>query len=214
MSQGLSVLLVGATGLVGHACLLQLIERPEIDRVVVLTRSAWTSPSAKVAHHRIDFSSPASFAEFAKSHAVICALGTTIRQAGSQAAFRAVDYDYVWGLAQAARQNGAAHFLLVSSMSADEGSRNFYLRTKGEIEAAVSRLGYESVSIVRPSLLLGARKEVRPGERVAQAILGPLRRCFPKSMRPVRAEEVAAAVVQSILHPQPGLHIINNADMV
>ena len=129
---------------------------------------------------------------------VFCCLGTTIKQSGSQEAFRRVDHDYVVALAGAGLRAGATQFLLVSAIGADPASRMFYSRVKGEAEGAVRRLPYRGVQIFRPSLLLGERAEFRLGERIAAlvapllslALVGPLRR-----YRPVRAETVARAMV-------------------
>src|SRR5439155_15744926 len=129
---------------------------------------------------------------------VFCCLGTTIKRAGSQPAFRLVDHTFVVGLARAGLRAGATQFLLVSAIGADPASRVFYSRVKGETESAVRRLGFPSIQIFRPSLLLGERSEFRLGERIAMVVaplpslllLGRLRR-----FRPIPAETVARAMV-------------------
>ena len=137
---------------------------------------------------------------------VFCALGTTIRQAGSQEAFRRVDYEYPLAIAKAARARGASHFLLVSAHGASARSRVFYNRVKGELEEAVQALGYPSLTIARPSLLLGNRKEPRFGEELAKR-LGWL---APPSWRPVHASQVASALVAAAHTNAPGVRILEN----
>jgi uncharacterized protein YbjT (DUF2867 family) len=139
--------------------------------------------------------------------AVFCALGTTIRKAGSQEAFRKVDFDYPLAVARAGRAQGARHFLLVSAMGASARSSVFYSRVKGELEDAILALGYPSVTIARPSVLLGDRDERRPGEELAKKI-GWL---FPNRWRPVEAASVAAALVQALRRARPGVEVLENA---
>ena len=164
-----SILLAGGTGLVGGLLTRRLAGRGD----VVLDSLVRT---ARVAGERaIDFEAlvadPTGVAGGPPVDVGISCLGTTIRTAGSQAAFRRVDHDYVLAVARAALGRGARQFILVSSVGA--GGGGFYLTVKGETEAAVGALGFARVDIVRPSLLLGARTDRRPGERVAQA-LAPL----------------------------------------
>jgi uncharacterized protein YbjT (DUF2867 family) len=138
------------------------------------------------------------------------ALGTTIRKAGSQQAFRRVDFEYPLSAAKQALNAGAKQFILVSSVGADPGSRNFYLRTKGELEQAVSALGFQAVHIFRPSILLGKREEFRAGERVATVIapvlnlmlMGVLRR-----YRAIRAATVGRAMVAAARQAIIGVHV-------
>lgn len=199
-----AVAVVGSTGLIGEAVTRRLT-RPEFDPVCLLVRRERDQPQS---HHRIqivDFDNLATSGNLDLTGAsVICALGTTIRKAGSQAAFQKVDRDTVVKTAQWVRDRGASHFLFVSSLGADPNSRNFYLRTKGEAEQALQSLGFEHLTIVRPSLLLGAREEFRIGERLGMVVgallkpvlSGPLRR-----YRPVEAGQVAAVLVHQAANP-------------
>jgi len=210
-----SVLLIGATGLVGSECLKLLASDPAFDRVVVLTRRPFQAPpSPQVEHHQVNFDDPTSFAPFLNVDAVICALGTTIKKARSQEAFRKVDYDYPLMFAKLARDAGASHFLLVTSMGPNAKSSNFYLRVKGELEDAVSALGYPSLSIFRPSLLLGPRNEFRFGELINQKVLGAISFIIPRSVRPIPAKCVAKAIVRSIRLTTDGTRIVKNAEML
>ena len=143
-------------------------------------------------------------AAWAAADHIFCALGTTMRQAGSEAAFREVDFDYPLALARAALARGAGHFLLVRAVGASPPSRIFYNRVKGEVEAAIAALGFRSLTIARPSLLLGDRGEFRPKEQ-----LGRLLGLFaPPRWKPVAAERVARALVNAAWLDLPGVRIL------
>jgi uncharacterized protein YbjT (DUF2867 family) len=149
-------------------------------------------------------------ADIAGADDIFCALGTTIKKAGSQAAFRNVDYDAIVNLARAGVEAGAKKFVLVSSIGADPSSGNFYLRVKGETEQAVSGLPFEAVHIMRPSLLLGRRDELRTGEGFAQAIMPMLSWALVGRMRKYRAipaDTIARAMVQVAGLPVTGVHV-------
>ena len=209
-----SALLLGATGLVGSECLKLLASDPTFERVVVLTRRPFQVPLPRVECHQVNFDDPTSFASYLNVDAVICALGTTIKKAGSQEAFRKVDYEYPLMFAKLAREAGANHFLLVTSMGSDAESGTFYLRVKGELETAVSVLGYPSLSPFRPSLLLGPRNEFRFGELISQKVLGAISFMIPRSVRPVQASKVASAIVERAKLDVAGTKIVTNAEMV
>ena len=181
-------LVAGATGLVGRE-IVRLLAAAGTE-VRPLVRSDY--PVGESVAFRVD--------------AAFCALGTTIKKAGSQDAFRRVDYDYPLAVARAARAGGAAHFLLVSAMGASARSGVFYNRVKGELEDAVRALGYPSLTIARPSILLGERAERRPGEELAKKI-GWL---VPSRWRPVHATQVAAALVDAARRAKPGTEILEN----
>jgi uncharacterized protein YbjT (DUF2867 family) len=147
----------------------------------------------------------------------LCALGTTIKTAGSQAAFRAVDFDAVVAFAQRARAAGARRFAVVSALGASPKSGNFYSRVKGEMEAALSGLGFECVVIARPSLLAGDRaalgQPVRIGERLALAVTGPLGALIPKALRPIKAETVARGMLVALQQARHGVRIVESAEL-
>ncbi len=145
----------------------------------------------------------------------ISCLGTTIRAAGSQAAFRRVDQDYVLGVARLARARGARQFVLMTSVGA--GNSNFYLRVKGEIEAAVLALGFERVDLIRPGLLLGPRRERRPGEQLGQALaplLAPLMRGSLRRYAGIEASTVADAIANLVAAPGAGTRVHHNPDLI
>jgi uncharacterized protein YbjT (DUF2867 family) len=206
-----SILLLGATGLVGSHCLRLLVADPAFGRVVVLTRREVPREleQAKVEAHVVDFDRLEAYAPLFEVEQVLCALGTTIRAAGSQNRFRLVDYDYPLAAARLALAQGATHFLLVSSLGADAGSRVFYSRVKGELESAVLALPFRSVTIVRPSLLLGPRAEFRLGEQIAKRLaflaLG--------KYKPVGAHAVAAVLVRAAREDAPGRRTIESGEI-
>jgi len=145
-----------------------------------------------------------------------CVLGTTIRTAGSQEAFRKVDYDYVVGLGKLCEKNRISKFLVVSAMGADASSGIFYNRVKGEMEKAIQQLNIPSVVIFRPSLLMGKRKEFRRGERFAQILMGGLGFLFVaglKKYKPIQAETVAASMIAASAANTGKFRILNSQEM-
>jgi uncharacterized protein YbjT (DUF2867 family) len=202
----------GATGLVGQALVRQLAADGGWREVRVLVRRALPAESGapNVIPVRIDYADLDATPDWARGvDHLFCALGTTIRQAGSQAAFRQVDFEYALAFAKAGLAHGARHFLLVSALGADAESRVFYNRVKGELERAVSALGFRSVTIARPSLLLGERAERRIGEQLGK-LVGVL---APGRWRPVPATQVAAALVAAAKRDTPGKEILDNRQL-
>lgn len=212
-----TALLAGATGLVGGALLPTLLAGEHYRRVHVLLRRAVPDikADARLTIHRVDFARlPTAFPTVDD---VYIALGTTIKAAGSEAAFRQVDFEFVLNTARAARAAGATRLAVVSALGADPASRVFYNRVKGEMQAAVTELGYTSVVVAQPSLLLGDRAALgqpeRTGEVWAARLLGPLGRVVPKGVRPITARAVAAALLAAMLEAQPGMRVLKSADM-
>ena len=193
-----TALVAGASGLVGGHVLQLLLADLAYERVVTVGRRELPLTHGKLEQRVFDLGALDTLG-VPHLNAVFCCLGTTIKAAGSQAAFRKVDYDYVVGFARVGQRAGATQFLLVSAIGADPRSRIFYSRVKGEVERAVRELPYKGVQIFRPSFLMGDRREARLGERVgvpiaravAPLLVGPLRR-----YRPVHAAEVARAMVR------------------
>lgn len=200
------VLLVGATGVVGTECLRQLAADDSVALVRALVRRPLADAPAKVEVVVTDMRTIESHPEFFAVDQVVCALGTTIKVAGSPAAFRAVDYELPLRVAQLARAQGATHFLLVSALGASTASGVFYNRVKGELEDALGALGFRSLTIARPSLLLGDRAEFRLGERIAQ----PFGFLIPPRWKPVHARQVAAALVSAGRQDLAGRCVIEN----
>lgn len=202
-------LVAGATGLVGRECLRLLANDDNVEEARALARRPLPPELAwpRVRECRMNFDHLHAHATQFQVDWVFCALGTTMHKAGSREAFRRVDYDYPLAIAKAALEHGASHFLLVSAIGANPGSRFFYNRVKGELEEAVRSLGYPSVTIARPSLLLGKRNERRPGEELARRV-GWL---LPPRWRPVPASQVASALVRAAHAPVFGVRILENA---
>ncbi|MDQ3271063.1 MAG: epimerase [Pseudomonadota bacterium] len=148
---------------------------------------------------------------------VFIALGTTIKVAGSQQAFRAVDFDAVLAVARSARAAGARRLGIVSAMGANAKSSVFYNRVKGDMEDAVGQLGYETVVLARPSLLSGDRSSLgqphRAAEKFAATAMRLLRPLTPANYRAIDAADVAAALVSSVLAASPGHTVLLSSDM-
>jgi uncharacterized protein YbjT (DUF2867 family) len=212
-----TALLAGATGLVGRALLSLLLASKHYRTVHVLLRR--TPPdigaSEKLQIRQVDFARlPATFP---KVDDVFIALGTTIKIAGSEAAFRHVDFDFVVNVARGATTAGATRLAVVSALGADPTSRIFYSRVKGEMEIAIMQLDYQSVVIAQPSLLLGDRAALgqppRSTEIWAARLLAPLGWIMPKSVRPIPARTVASSLVAAVLDAKPGVRVLRSGAM-
>lgn len=206
---GRRVLLAGSSGLVGRECLELLVADPTVVTVTALVRRdppGELRRSGKLRFERVDFDALEASRQLFAVDQVVCALGTTIRKAGSRKAFRRVDFDYPLAIARLALELGARHFLLVSAIGADARSSVFYSRVKGELEEAIAALGYPAFTIVRPSLLLGEREEFRLGEEVAKRFAWAM----PRRYRPVTARDVAAALITAARQNRPGRRIIES----
>jgi uncharacterized protein YbjT (DUF2867 family) len=165
------VLLAGASGLIGQRALDALLEAPEVSRVLAVSRRPLGREHSRLANRIVKFESIEAQLKGISCDAALCCLGTTLRRAGSQAAFRAVDVDVVLAFARTAKAANARRFVVISSIGADPASRNFYLRTKGEMEEELEGVGFESLDILQPSLLLGWRAEMRPLELLAMGVM-------------------------------------------
>jgi uncharacterized protein YbjT (DUF2867 family) len=214
-----TALLAGASGLVGGHLLQRLLADPRYKRVITVSRKALGIEHPKLRSLITDFD-PIEAAVAGLDETVddaFCALGTTIKTAGSRAAFRRVDFGYVVAFARAARAVGARRFMLVSAIGASARSRIFYLRVKGETEEAVAALGYPALHIFRPGLLLGQRAESRPREALGMALapfLNPLMLGPAKAYRGIPADTVAAAMIIAAGAERTGRQIHTYADMV
>ncbi len=196
----MSVLLAGATGLVGSRVLALLP-----NAIAVVRR-----PSGRVGELVVDF---AALPPLPPADVAICALGTTIRAAGSQAAFRAVDHDAVLAFARAAQVAGVKRFVVVTAVGADAGSSVFYSRVKGEVEAALTAMGFARLDLVQPGLIIGPRPERRPVEgflQVVTPLLGPLLVGGLAKYGSVPAEVIAAAIAALSERVEPGRYVHQN----
>jgi uncharacterized protein YbjT (DUF2867 family) len=208
----LRLMLVGATGAVGRAVLAQALSDRRVAEVVALTRRPLPA-AERLLNVVVDFDNLPEQAPWWTVDAVICTLGTTQRAAGSNEKFAAVDRDLPVRIARRARAAGATRFALNSSLGADAGSGNFYLRTKGEAEDAIRELGYPGYTIVRPSLIDAERTESRPGERLALTFVRPLSSLIPRRWRAVTPEAIARALLNAALASSPGSRVIESEEL-
>jgi uncharacterized protein YbjT (DUF2867 family) len=214
----MQLLLVGASGLVGRSVLAQALADSRIQRVVAPTRRPLAVPAgaraATLDNPVVDFERLPSDPRMWTVDAAVCALGTTIRQAGAQEAFRRVDHDYVRDVARRTREHGAHAFALTSAMGANPQSRIFYNRVKGEAEQSVMACGFVSLTIVRPGLIGGAREESRPLEFAARMVLGALEPVLPRRYRINPAPNIARALLEAALAGRPGVQIVPSSELV
>ena len=205
----MKVALFGSTGLIGKNVLKLLVRLDQVERVYCPVRSV-PAPSetgilegvAKVDFEVVDFEHVDTLREkFAGLDAAICCLGTTIKQAGSKPAQEKIDVRLPLSLAAVAKKAGVRHFLCVSAQGANTHSPFFYNRLKGMLEEGLTMIGFDALTLVRPSLLLGKHKDKRFGEELMQKIFGRHLAILPARIRPVFAESVAAHLVASMLKP-------------
>lgn len=215
-SSARTALLAGATGLIGRALLPLLHASPSYAHTQVLVRR---TPAGVVADARCSFQ-VVDFAQLPELAAVddcYIALGTTIKVAGSQAAFRQVDFDFVVNTARAARVAGATRLGVVSALGADAHSAVFYNRVKGEMEAAIGALGFEAVVVAQPSLLLGDRASIGQPTRTAEVwaarLIAPAMWLVPRNVRPIAATKVAASLLAATLEARPGVRLLSSSQM-
>jgi uncharacterized protein YbjT (DUF2867 family) len=205
---GLRLLILGATGVVGREALAAALADPRFSIVYAPSRRA-LPPHLKLVNPIVDFAALAPDAPWFKVDAVICALGTTIKTAGSQAAFAAVDRDLPLRCARLAREAGGTRFALTSSVGASPRG-SFYLRTKAEVEAGLRALGFPFLTIVRPSLIDARRSESRPAERFAMRLARWLSPAIPKRYRMAAPKRIARALIEGVLRADPGETIVES----
>ncbi len=205
-----TALVAGATGLIGGILIRQLASRNDYSEVRVIGRRPPNYDAGTIRFVQSSFERLDDMAEVLKVDDVYCCLGTTLRKAGSLAAFERVDYHMVVDLARAAHKAGAKRFIVVSAAGSSPNSPAPYSRVKARMEQAVSEVPFESVHLLRPSLILGDRTERRPAERVAQILaplLSPLMVGPLKKYRPIHAKDVASAMVSLATRGEPGVHV-------
>jgi nucleoside-diphosphate-sugar epimerase len=203
-----TALIAGHTGLIGSQLLTLLLTSEQYDRVIAIGRSSVDIRHPKLIQQIVDFNNLELEEE--KIDDVYCALGTTMKKAGSKDKFRLVDFQFPVNMAGYLLKKGAQRFLLVSSMGADESSNIFYNQVKGEVEHAISKIGYTRLDIFRPSLLLGPRGESRFAEDIGKAamklfgflFIGPL-----KDYRAIESSKVAAAMLYYAQEDGVGNHV-------
>ncbi len=203
--QNRTALVFGATGLVGSFVLEELTNLEIYSKIIVFSRSEITVTSNKINLVQDTLESLNNIAGQMKGDDLFCCIGTTIKKAGSREAFKRVDLELPAKIAEQASKNKVKNFVVISSIGADSSSRNFYLRTKGEMEKTVQGYQFEHIIIVRPSLLIGQRKEFRFGETIAK-IIAPLANPFLRGKlrkyRSIHARDVARAMISFTLFPR------------
>ncbi|HKL71467.1 MAG TPA: NAD(P)H-binding protein [Marinilabiliaceae bacterium] len=190
--------IAGSTGLIGGHLLQQLLNNPLYDKIYVPGRKAPKLTDSKIVFELCNFS---EFKNLPKNGSIdlFCSLGTTIKKAGSQDQFREVDFDAVVNFARWGASISCNHFVVVSSIGANPKSRNFYLRTKGQMEQVLKAIGLNNLTIVRPSLLMGRREDFRFGEKVGEWLMKPLSFLLigkAKKYRPIEGAQVAKGMIK------------------
>ena len=181
---GKTALVVGATGAVGREIVHGLCENENYDKIIVWARRELKFSHEKLETQIVNFSDVKNMPP-REIDEIFCALGTTMKQAGSREAFLRVDVDYVYAAAKWGKAAGVRRFALASSLGAKESSLSFYLRAKEQVERCASELGFDSLQIVRPPLILGERSDARPLERLAAAVFKLLPACVFGKFRPL-----------------------------
>jgi uncharacterized protein YbjT (DUF2867 family) len=203
-----TAIVIGATGLVGTELVTQLLADDRFSKVKVFARRSVGISNEKLEEHIINFDAVGEWSHLVAGDVLFSALGTTIKQAGSQDAQYKIDHNYQYNFAKAAATNGVKHYVLISSAYASPGSRIFYSRMKGELERDIQQLSFEKISIIRPGLLAGDRKEFRLGERISQMIL-PVLKFIPglQGYTPIHARKVAKAMINAVIYQTEALRI-------
>jgi uncharacterized protein YbjT (DUF2867 family) len=211
-----NALIAGATGLVGHSLLKQLLADDQYDKIVTITRKPIAETHPKIIQQQLDFDKIESLSFDFPIDELFCALGTTIKTAGSQDAFYKVDFTYVVNLGKWGEGNGIKRFLVVSAMGADAKSGIFYNRVKGEMETAVSQFNIPKIQVFRPSLLMGNRTEKRGGEKIAQAVMGKMGFLFAGRLlkyKGIHADVVAKAMIKAAKEDVKGFTVFESGVM-
>ena len=208
----MQLILVGATGLVGTHVLRLALADARVTTVIALARKPLPA-HPKLLAPAIDFDALPPDAAWWRADAVICALGTTMKVAGSQSAFRRVDFDYPLAVARLARAAGTPAHVLNSATGSNASSRFFYNRVKGELEAQLATLGFASLTHVRPGLIGGQRAAVRAGEAALAVVLTALAPVLPARWRINPAQRIAQAMLEAAIAARPGLQVITSEQL-
>lgn len=194
-----TALLAGASGLVGNELLHILLDSPYYSRVKILVRRPLDMAHEKLEQVVTDFDKLDHYAHHFDVDDVFCCLGTTIKKAGSQDAFKKVDYEYPLKMAEMAKSQQVKNFLIITALGADAESKVFYSRTKGQLQVRLKKTRLTALHVFQPSLLLGERQEFRLGEKAATVlspIISKLLQGKMKKYKPVEARDVALAMYE------------------
>lgn len=204
-----TVLLTGATGLVGRHCLEVLLHDPFFTEIKVISRRPLYQKHPKLTEVITEFDNLETLSAEFKEDITICCLGSTIKDAGSREQFMKIDHDYPVQIATLAQRQGSRHFIVISAVGASKNSLFFYSRVKGLMEEDVKTLPYQTISIFQPSLIDGERKEVRVMEQLSLKVGRPLARLLPgplKKYQPLPAADIARAICHAAKSSPPGIH--------
>ncbi|OEJ99636.1 NAD(P)H-binding protein [Roseivirga misakiensis] len=209
-----TAIIAGASGLIGKSLTQMLLNSDDYGQVIALVRKPLGIQHDQLQELTINFDELSTMENFPKADDVFCALGTTMKKAGSKEAFYKVDFTYPYELAQRALKEGANRFFLVSALGSNIDSRNFYSRVKGEIEHQISFLSYRTIYIFKPSLLRGSRSESRFGEKMAQLITRIIPFVGPwKKYRPIHGSKVADAIMKVAKQEDKGCYFYQSEIM-
>lgn len=194
-----TALLAGASGLVGNELLHILLNSSHYSQVRILVRHPLELTHEKLEQTITDFDKLDDYADYFTVDDVYCCLGTTIKKAGSQEAFKKVDYDYPLKMAELAESHQVKNFLVITALGADSNSKVFYSRTKGQLQLNLKKTGLTALHIFQPSLLLGERQEFRLGEKAAtflSPVISKVLKGKMKKYKPVEAKDVAVTMYE------------------
>lgn len=204
-------LVVGSTGMIGKLLTERLLQDDFYSEVKTLVRKPSGVSHPKLNEIVVDFDNLDE--SIINADHIFCTLGTTIKTAGSKENFRKVDFKYPLEIANAAKKNGATFYGIVTAMGADSNSWFFYNQVKGEIETALKAVGFKSLGIFQPSMLLGDRNEERAGESIGQQVMTTLDFLIPKKYKAIHGDKVAAAMQQFAKEESTGVKVLDSGEM-
>ncbi|HUS01207.1 MAG TPA: oxidoreductase [Chitinophagaceae bacterium] len=214
-----AAVVIGASGLIGSHLVEQMLADDTFRTVRILVRKKLEPDHPKLEQQVVDFNDVTDYAnKFGKGDSIFCCIGTTQKNVkGDKAAYEKIDHDIPVNAAAIGIANGYKKFLIVSSVGADASTSNFYLQLKGKIENALTQFPFESISIFRPSMLLGNRKEKRPAEKIGQILMQGFSFILVGSLKkyhPIKAKDVARAMIAESKQGKPGIRILEYKEMM
>ena len=208
-----TAILAGASGLIGRELVQKLIVSDDYRLIYIISRKKSGLVNEKIKEQVIDFDKISELKFDVPIDDVFCTLGTTMKQAGSRDNFKKVDFEYVVALANVGKKAGASKFLVISAMGADPKSSVFYNKVKGMTEEALTKVGFNQLVILRPSLLLGERSEIRIAERLSGFFMKALNFLIPDNYKAIKAEKVAGYMLKNALKSTGSVSIIKSGEM-